>query len=351
VRSGRRIRVGAGSLVVLAVMTQGASAESLPELRLGPDDGVAITIGEGALTSEASVTVTNAGEGDAILDFQLVADGIVTSDIEIKADPPTLTPGQFSFVALTFTATSAEVIGKRTLVVTAAGMVSDEILISIRGPVPWPLAEITTAGPLSVLFTGIVGGIIFGLFLVAGIALGGPSRIGWRLGRAEWTFGESWASNVTVAGAALGLVAAADYVPPTTVSLTGTEIAGLSILFAVVATIAPAVFALFSRRVKVGAVARSEGPVWAFVIACSITIAAVIGQVTTLAIVLLDADYQSPSPLTEAIWVIGLFAALLILLRALRSALEIVEVNAVAPLSSGARARAVGSEPAPWSVL
>ena len=136
--------------------------------------------------------------------------------------------------------------------------------------------------------------------LVAVVVVVAPALIikDWRerlakpLGAVGWSFTDSWASTLTEVGALLGVLVAAQLVGPEVQPLSGTDLAGLSLLFGALAAVAPLVFNAISELAP--DTPNAEGPlyrgyVWGFLLACIVTLWAVLGELATLAILLREA--------------------------------------------------------------
>ena len=96
---------------------------------------------------------------------------------------------------------------------------------------------------------------------------------------ANWSFSESWASNITAVGAILGTVlASTDFVTEALSGLTVSGFLALSFAFALLALLAPVAFNAFSRDGK--------GTYGGLMLAAAFTAGAVVGQLSTLGIML-----------------------------------------------------------------
>jgi hypothetical protein len=109
---------------------------------------------------------------------------------------------------------------------------------------------------------------------------------GARLGNAEWSFSESWATTLTAFAALLGTTLAADLFPE--VSVSGSDetepfptgsFTMLNLFFGAVVLLAPLVYAATKERHKQGIYV---GVVWGLLVACVLTLWGVLGQLGTL---------------------------------------------------------------------
>jgi len=113
------------------------------------------------------------------------------------------------------------------------------------------------------------------------------------MGTPSWDFTRSWASNITIAG---GLLSAALYVavfPEQTAYISKGGFAVLTLLFTLLAGLAPFVFNVFRRggldaTAAPGAQLHYQGFVIWFLAASGITITAVSAQMLTLAVVIAE---------------------------------------------------------------
>jgi len=170
------------------------------------------------------------------------------------------------------------------------------------------------------------------------------------MGVPTWSFGDSWGSNIAVAGAfltqLLGLL-----LPEQTRYLNKTAYSGLSLIFGTLITVAPALYSLCRRPVAVLGPPASltyQGYVWAFVVASGFTLWGAFGQLGTIAVLLgeLCQSRQISAALLMAFeCVVGALVVALFLYG-------ILTMNAVAQARkpSGAGGGAVPAPPS-WSLL
>ena len=108
-------------------------------------------------------------------------------------------------------------------------------------------------------------------------------------GRVGWDFSKSWASNFTVIGAILGTTLSAQILPSTTVVLPSPkDYTSLSLLFAVLVVVAPFVYSglLFTSDAS-----GTQGQCWELLVACSLTLWGVIGELGTVGLVFYEAQH------------------------------------------------------------
>jgi hypothetical protein len=169
----------------------------------------------------------------------------------------------------------------------------------------------------------------FGLTAAGWLTSGGiRSALTTSIGDASWDFSKSWASNVTIAGAILGTVLSAKILPATsTVVGSPNGYTALSLLFGALVVLAPLLFTA-SRTGK----PDPKGPIyighgWAFLLASGVTLWAVLGQLSTLELVLFEAQHGKTLTLGAVLpiaTVIGL-AAILVALYGFRTVRLTVE--------------------------
>jgi hypothetical protein len=107
-----------------------------------------------------------------------------------------------------------------------------------------------------------------------------------RIGPANWDFTKSWASNLTVVGALLGTILSAGVLPDTT-SVPKATYAGLSLFFGALIVIAPFIYTSTQGTNSVDKAEPApepqfQGYVWFFLLATTITIWAVLGELGTM---------------------------------------------------------------------
>jgi hypothetical protein len=144
----------------------------------------------------------------------------------------------------------------------------------------------------SIVVSSLVAGVVLTVvgWLRCGAVSAAPTKV---IGDPTWDFSKSWASNVTVVGAILGTVLSAKVLPATTVVVSPSGYTALSLLFGALVVVAPLLF-VATRKGR----ADAKGPVytgygWAFLVASSVTLWGVIGQLTTVGLVLYEAEHST----------------------------------------------------------
>lgn len=115
--------------------------------------------------------------------------------------------------------------------------------------------------------------------------------LGQRVGPANWSFAESWASTLTAFGAVLGMILLSQVLPAEGRYVSPRSVALLNLLFGFLVVLAPFVYAATSVRVQAsGAPADTppavsyEGVTATFLLASVITLWAALGEVATIAL-------------------------------------------------------------------
>lgn len=175
--------------------------------------------------------------------------------------------------------------------------------------------------------------IVFGSFLAAAItAAACANRAGVssasKLGPPAWDFTKSWATNVAVFGALFGTFTTKIVPDPKYVLDPGYPL--LSVLFALLALVAPIVFAALSEVKPVTksslADSQSQGTVTGFFIAMLFTLWAALGQIATLTALTFEVINTHKVPdVTAIMLLILLIAAVAVLLYAWRTAGLVLE--------------------------
>jgi hypothetical protein len=269
------------AVAALAAIQAGVDgATSLPTLTVSETDGIAIELGAVGSTADAIVTVVNPGDADAHLTVRLAAEGTLPQAVHVAAEPGTVAAHDAARITLTFTQTEATSGGPGSVVIGAEGFAPAVVPVSIAA------ATSASVGVVPVLAFALIAGLVF-----VGLRLATLSKdVAWngRLGSVRWDFGRSWATNITTVGAILGTVTAAGLLPQTGRSLVPGEVAGLSVFFGLLAVLSGFVYTVLSRPVLDLDEPARQGWVLPFVIAAGMTIVAVVGELTTLVLLLVD---------------------------------------------------------------
>jgi hypothetical protein len=254
-------------------------------LTVSETEGIAIELGGVGSTADSIVTVVNPSDADAHLTVRLVGEGTLPQAVRVAAEPATVVAHDAARITLTFSQTEQTSGGPGSVVIGADGFAPAVVPISIGAAASAPV------GAVPVLAFGLVAGLAFiGLRLVT---LRKVLIWNGRLGSVHWDFSRSWATNITTVGAILGTVTATGLLPEAGRLLVPGEVAGLSVFFGVLAVLSGFVYTVLSRPVldEMQEPAR-QGWVLPFVVAAGMTIVGVVGELTTLALLLVDGAQQ-----------------------------------------------------------
>jgi hypothetical protein len=143
----------------------------------------------------------------------------------------------------------------------------------------------------------LYGGLIIGLIYL-GFSL--PNLWHWHrrlMGGPQWSFGTSFATNFTVGTGLLSLVLGGSVITDALRYMTKTHYVVLSLMFAAILLIAPALFTFFSRPHKFPSasgpsVMAPAGPVWLFVLTSTLMVGAVVGQLFTVGLAMDEVRFR-----------------------------------------------------------
>jgi hypothetical protein len=158
-----------------------------------------------------------------------------------------------------------------------------------------------------------------------------------KLGPPDWSFSDSFATNVTVVGALLATILAANAIPKVPTTLPATSFATLDLFFGTLVVIAPVLFAALSGSEividpndphKKRMIAQKQGIVLGFLLAAIGTAWGAIGQVATVFYLfreIEDAGFlpQIALQIFQAAFAVGAAAMILYLVRGVRATLNI----------------------------
>ena len=178
-----------------------------------------------------------------------------------------------------------------------------------------------------------------------------------KLGPPDWSFSDSFATNVTVVGALLATILAANAIPKVPTTLPATSFATLDLFFGTLVLIAPVLFAALSGSETVidpndpdkkKKIAQKQGIVLGFLLAAIGTAWGAIGQVVTVFYLfreIEDAGFlpQIALQIFQAAFAVGAGAMILYLVRGVKATLNI-------PVMVSRSINAPGALPR-WSLL
>lgn len=264
--------------IVLAASVVTASAA--PELTVLGSGPVEVKAEAGKDTAEAFVSVLNTGGEPANISvgFQASRSASIKATLAGSAE---IKPRQAANVGVRFT-------GLKGLTEDATGQIvvqggskpvaqSATITPALQPLVDWPLVIVLGCMGASLLLIGAIALRVLGKRSAAG----GSLLLGPAPGP-KWSY-DSWATHLTAVGALLGTVLGAATLPAVPVQIDKESLVGLSLLFAGLAAAGPFVFqAIRSPDAKAGEEEGNWGYTWGLLIACWLTLGAVLGELTTL---------------------------------------------------------------------
>jgi hypothetical protein len=120
-----------------------------------------------------------------------------------------------------------------------------------------------------------------------------------KMGPVNWKFGDSWASNLTAAGALLGTVLGASLLAERRLYVSKDWFTALNLYFGALVVVAPFVYASIRVAKKPYPAGDKEpeyvGFVGTFLLCCAITLWAVLGEVLTIGLFLMEAKSVLPA--------------------------------------------------------
>ena len=162
---------------------------------------------------------------------------------------------------------------------------------------------------LLVLFVSLI--VLAVRYLTLDAALKGP------LTNPKWSYSSTWTASFAGAGALLATIVASGALPSEPYLLTKAEFAGLAILFGALGVLAPVVFSALNGE---------RGSIEVFHLATWLSTAAVIGQLTTIMVLLADALGQGTSDwFVSALFVMEAVAVALIFIYIYRGVPKTIE--------------------------
>jgi hypothetical protein len=145
------------------------------------------------------------------------------------------------------------------------------------------------------LYSGLIVGLIY--LLAAFIYDGKKGWLGKPMGGAQWSFGTSFATNFTVGTGLLSLLLGGSVITEALHYMTKTHYMALSLFFAAILLIAPALFTFFSRPHEFASkgnpvVIAPAAPVWFFLLTSALMMGAVVGQLFTVGLAMDEVRYR-----------------------------------------------------------
>jgi hypothetical protein len=129
------------------------------------------------------------------------------------------------------------------------------------------------------------------------------------MGSVGWDFSKSWASNLTAVGAVVAAVLSASILPENTRYISSDGYTILSLEFGIMVVVAPFVYSATQlAKVQKGKEPAYKGHVWAFLIACVVTLWGVIGELGTSGLIFVEIEKAGSLPSHVAILGVTLIA-------------------------------------------
>lgn len=266
-------------LALLAFIAPGSSRAGVPTLALLGSDTLDVTAKPHASTATAFVSVFNQGTKTATVTVSFAASSAAGVGVEASPVPRTVQPGDAQRVKVTFT-------GLKSLTSTVDGE-----LIVHGGSVPVAKSVSLTPAPQPAHLWArdfILGSLILaglGLVLTAIWArVWCPGKLTKAAPGPKWDFGNSWATNLTAVGATLGTVLGAATLPAVPSQIDKETLVRLNLCFGLLVVVAP--FLFHALRAPNRKTAMDDNGLYGWNItllaACSLTYAAVLGELATL---------------------------------------------------------------------
>lgn len=269
-----------GAIAVMLAGTARADAAG-PALVILGSDTLTVTAKEHSSTATGFISVFNRGTEPATITASFAAASAAGVVVEKKPQPNTINPGDAQRVKVTFTGLTA-----------LTDSVDGELIIH-GGPMPVAKSVSITPAPQPAHLWArdfVVGSLILAAigFMLTSIwaAIWCPGTLGKRAPGPKWDFGNSWATNLTAVGATLGTVLGAATLPAVPSQIDKETLVRLNLGFGLLVVVAPFIF--HALRWPKRATAMDDnglyGRNFGLLAACSLTFAAVLGELATLAL-------------------------------------------------------------------
>ena len=292
------------------------------------DVSVPIRDGSGATT----VVVVNGGDATTIgwsVQLDPAKDGTArTADVDPPQSPLAARAPNTIRLTIKDVSTTGKLSGVLVGTPTGTGTPITRTLTVANFGGPWSIDPPSVV--LLVLFVSLI--VLAIRYLTLDETLKGP------LTNPKWSYSSTWTASFAGAGALLATIVASGALPSEPYLLSKAEFAGLAILFGALGVLAPVVFAALNGK---------RGSIEVFHLATWLSTAAVIGQLTTIMVLLADALGQGTSDwFVSALFVTEAVAVTLIFIYIYRGVPKTIE--AAKPESRGVAPRA---KPTTWSML
>jgi hypothetical protein len=254
-----------------------APASAEPTLSVAGEDTAEVKAKKGEDTAKAELVVLNAGTADAPLDIELQAASSDTPSIS-AVNPDTLAAGKATRIAVTLA-------GLKDL---KKDKVHGQLVI--RDPDGTPIAQALSITPAphpardwpSWIFYRVLIALVV-LFIVGAIAGLKSKTLSKAATAPKWSF-SSWATTLTAIGGVFGTVLGAATLPEVPSQIDKDTLIRLNLLYGTMVVVAPFVFQAL-RNPRASAAEQEAGFTgWnlTLLLSCSITAAAVLGELAAL---------------------------------------------------------------------
>lgn len=323
------LALGAGATFVL-LGNASAQVATGPIAFVGDDD-LSVAIKDG--TGKATVIVVNEGPEKTIdwkIDLVTAADGTKRT--------ATVEPAQS-----TLAERSSQIVPLAIKNVSATGKLTG-VLIGTPTASGAPITRALTLSNFGFWLaldppTIVAAALILSIAVVTLRYVTLPAKYTGPLSNPKWSFTTSWASTFTGAGAVLATLVSAGALPDSPYLLEKSEFALLAVFFGAIGLVAPVVFLALNGN---------RAPIFVFHVATWLTTAGVVGQLTTVVLLLVDALGQGAGSLLVlvlgAVELVGVALILVYIVRGIPRTLD--EARAAAGVAEN-----VGRRPATWSLL
>lgn len=185
--------------------------------------------------------------------------------------------------------------------------------VTVARSLPPVVADLVPGAVPGVLLAAAVAGAIAALLALLFNGLRVFTSLRDDMGPVAFDAKESIGSVLTLGGAVVGAIAAAGILPEEPFALDKSELAGLTALFALVLLVAPLIYRVAGRLIRVGDAYQEWSYVGVFVLVVGLLAAATVGQILAAGLLLADALLQDVSGLAATfVWAALLVAALVV---------------------------------------
>ena len=303
-----RIVATVGAVLVIALLPGSAKAQSEQELAFADDEPLVISVDSGDAIAFATVVVVNGGPEVNKLTFSAVSnsDDAPALDVEVEGSSA-IAAGGAAPISLRFTAN--ELLGSfdgHLIVSSGTAAAERDLKLNEKDPIP--------VGVNMIIFGSFALGAVLAVLRAGTLT----DRLRWLLSAPGWDYSKSWASTFTVVGAVLGTILASLALPEAPDRFSKSTLAGMNLIFAAAILVAPFLFSVTEkpRSVKdTDGVPRTkgQGTVAGYLMACGLTLGAVVGQLITVYFLLDEIRANGALPDESLVFLLGLLGVVIVL--------------------------------------